>query len=107
MGWQPTTARPGGQRTSTGYADDVAAAERSRWSDLRLVELGCPGETTATMLNGGSLCPYRSGSPRAAATSFLHRHPSTVLITVDLEAGRSGPLEAAPRGRSGRCGASH
>lgn len=84
VGWQPTAAKPGGQPTDTGYANDLAETERSNWVDLRLVQLGCPGETTTTMLDGGSHCPYRSGSQLAAATAFLRRHPSTVLLTVDL-----------------------
>jgi lysophospholipase L1-like esterase len=84
VGWQPTVERPQGQRTDQGYANDVFDAERDRWAGLRLVELGCPGETTATMLQGGSRCHYRSGSQLDDALSFLHRHPPTVLITLDL-----------------------
>ena len=84
VGFQPTAAHPEGQRTDRGYANDLVVAERSRWSDLSLVELGCPGATTETMLSGGGKCPYAEGSQLDAAVAFLHDHPSTVLVTLDL-----------------------
>lgn len=84
VGFQPTSASPHGERTDEGYANDLLDSERSRWANLRLVELGCPGETTATMLDGGGTCHYSSASQLAAAVSFLQQHPSTVLVTVDL-----------------------
>jgi lysophospholipase L1-like esterase len=83
VGFQPTVAIPHGQRTDDGYADDVLNLERARWSDLNLVQLGCAGETTLTMLNGGDRC-YPSLSQLALAVSFLKQHPSTVLVTVDV-----------------------
>jgi lysophospholipase L1-like esterase len=84
VGYQPTFVRPLGQRTDAGYANDLLSAERARWSSLELVQLGCPGETTSTMLYGGDPCHYASGSELAAALAFLHEHPSTVIVTVDL-----------------------
>jgi lysophospholipase L1-like esterase len=84
VGYQPTLARPLGQRTDAGYADDLLSTERARWADLELVQLGCPGETTSAMLNGADECHYSSGSQLAAAVSFLRQHPSTVLMTVDI-----------------------
>jgi lysophospholipase L1-like esterase len=84
VGFQPTAADPHGERTLSGYANDLLDAERSRWHDLRLVDLGCPGETTATMRTGTDHCTYPQASQLGAALSFLHQHPSTVLITVDL-----------------------
>jgi hypothetical protein len=84
VGVQPTAALPGGRPTDDGYANDLFEMERSNWADLRLVKLGCPGETTMTMLEGGSHCHYRTGSQLSEALSFLHFHPSTVLMTVDL-----------------------
>jgi lysophospholipase L1-like esterase len=84
VGFQPTAAVPHGQPTNDGYADDLLESLRSRWDDLRLVHLGCPGETTQTMLNGGDKCGYAAGSQLAAAVSFLNQHPSTVLVTVDV-----------------------
>jgi lysophospholipase L1-like esterase len=84
VGLQPTAAIPHGQRTDDGYADDLLGSLRSRWDDLKLVQLGCPGETTETMLGGGDKCGYAAGSQLAAGVSFLHQHPSTVLVTVDV-----------------------
>jgi lysophospholipase L1-like esterase len=83
VGYQPTVTTPHGGRTDDGYANDLVALEHSRWSTLRLVQLGCPGETTLTMLSGGDRC-YSSGSQLSSAVTFLHQHPSTVLVTVDV-----------------------
>jgi len=84
VGFQPAPAHPEGERTDRGYANDLVVAERSRWSDLSLVQLGCPGATTETMLSGGGKCLYAEGSQLDAAVAFLHDHPSTVLLTLDL-----------------------
>src|SRR5215470_17574053 len=73
-------------RTRRGYADQLYTSLRSRRPGLRLVKLGCPGETTATMIHGG-ICPYRGGSQLAAAVSFLRAHrPQVSLITIDIGA---------------------
>jgi lysophospholipase L1-like esterase len=83
QGVQPDPAG-NGVRTSDGYADQLYAALRRGDPRLRLVKLGCPGETTSTMINGG-LCPYPGGSQLAAAVSFLRTHAGRVsLITIDI-----------------------
>jgi lysophospholipase L1-like esterase len=84
VGVQPTAAAPEGRPTDDGYAEDLVDAARSKWRDLALVRLGCPGETTTTMLEGGGRCRYVEGSQLAAAVAFVHQHPTTVLVTVDL-----------------------
>jgi lysophospholipase L1-like esterase len=84
VGFQPTAARPGGQPTDTGYANDLLAVERARWHDLQLVEFGCPGETTGSFMNGGDRCRPPGQTQLADAVAFLHAHPTTVLMTVDL-----------------------
>jgi lysophospholipase L1-like esterase len=72
--------------TSDGYANQVYAALHRRQPGLRLVKLGCPGETTATMIHGG-ICSYRAGSQLAAAVGFLRAHRGrVVLITIDIGA---------------------
>jgi lysophospholipase L1-like esterase len=72
--------------TSHGYANQLYAALRLRHPGLRLVKLGCSGETTATMINGG-ICSYPQGSQLAAAVAFLRAHPGRVsLITIDIGA---------------------
>ena len=82
--------------TDQGYADQLYAMLRRDDRDLRLVKLGCPGETTAT-LNGGGICGYAgdqrysltadTGTQLAAALKFLREHPGQVpLITIDIGA---------------------
>jgi lysophospholipase L1-like esterase len=73
-------------KTGQGYADQVYAALRAGHPALRLVKLGCQGETTATMINGG-ICRYPGGSQLADATAFLRAHRGHVfLITIDIGA---------------------
>jgi lysophospholipase L1-like esterase len=84
VGFQPTPAHPRGQPTSAGYAEDLVPLEQQRWPGLTVVHLGCPGTTTMTMLGGGGKCPYAEGSQLQAAEAFLHTHPTTALVTVDL-----------------------
>jgi lysophospholipase L1-like esterase len=84
VGFQPTLAHPHGQATSLGYAEDLVALEQQRWPGLTVVHLGCPGATTATVLEGGGKCPYAEGSQLLAAETFLKAHPTTVLVTIDL-----------------------
>jgi lysophospholipase L1-like esterase len=72
--------------TRSGYADLLYATLRRSRPGLRLVKLGCPGETTVTMMKGG-ICAYRGGSQLAAAASFLHAHQARVsLVTIDIGA---------------------
>ena len=72
--------------TDHGYPDQVQAALRPRHPALRLVKLGCPGETTSTMINGG-ICRYPGGSQLAAAVAFLRDHRGHVLlVTLDIGA---------------------
>jgi len=84
VGVQPTAADPSGQPTDEGYANDLALEARSLWPGLQLVELGCPGETTATFISGLDRCHKGDGSQLGDLTAFLHSHPDTALITVDL-----------------------
>ncbi len=60
-------------RTQEGYANQLYSALRVHQPGLRLVKLGCPGETTATMISGG-ICRYPGGSQLAAAVRFLGAH---------------------------------
>ncbi len=72
--------------TRDGYPDQVYAVLRRSHPTLQLVKLGCPGETTATMLHGG-VCQYRAGSQLAAAVAFLRAHRGRVLlVTIDIGA---------------------
>ena len=82
-GIQPTAT---GQNIATrrGYADQLAARLRAAIPRLRLVKLGCSGETTWTMIDGG-ICGYPARSQLAQAVSFLRAHRGrTALITIDI-----------------------
>jgi lysophospholipase L1-like esterase len=75
--------------TDAGYPNDLYAHYRQAFGGaLTLVKLGCPGETTTSMLTGaGSPCTYRQGSQLAAAVAFIRAHRSQVaLITIDIGA---------------------
>jgi lysophospholipase L1-like esterase len=84
VGFQPTVDHPKGQPTNAGYANDVLALERIRWSGLQLVRLGCPGETSGTFLFGGDRCRPNGQTQLAQAVSFLRSHANTVLVTIDV-----------------------
>ena len=75
--------------TNHGYPDQVYAALRPSRPGLKLVKLGCPGETTVSMINGG-ICRYPGGSQLAAAVDFLQVHRGRVLL-VTLDIGANDP----------------
>jgi lysophospholipase L1-like esterase len=73
-------------RTGQGYPDQLYAMLRPSQPSLQLVKLGCPNETTATMIHGG-ICRYPGGSQLAAAVAFLSAHRGQVhLVTIDIGA---------------------
>lgn len=85
QGVQPDAAGVS-QPTQDGYANQLYAMLRRSQPGLRLIKLGCPGETTGSMVHGGS-CRYQGGSQLAAAVSFLRAHRGHVsLITLDIGA---------------------
>ena len=85
VGVQPDAAGASVE-TGQGYADQLHAALLPAHPGLRLVKLGCPGETSRTMIDGG-ICRYRGGSQLAAAVAFLRAHRGRVfLITIDIGA---------------------
>ena len=72
--------------TPQGYPDLVYAQLRRDHPGLRLVQLGCPGETTQTMVHGG-ICRYPGGSQLSAAVTILRAHRGHVLlVTIDIGA---------------------
>src|SRR5262245_15738617 len=70
-----------------GYADQLFKLARDGGQDkLRLVKLGCGGESTASMIEN-SRCAYGTGSQLGDAVEFLDAHPGEVaFITVNLGA---------------------
>ena len=76
--------------TDDGYPDQLFDQVRAEFEaagpnrELRLVKLGCPGETVVDMINGGS-CPYLAGSQLDAAVDFLGDNAGKVLLlTIDI-----------------------
>jgi lysophospholipase L1-like esterase len=112
QGVQPD-ARGVSLETDQGYADQLFAIERRQVPNLRLVKLGCPGDTTTSMLSGHGNeanaklfhCALRGGSQLRAAELFLraHRRPGEVaLVTVDIGANDVDGC-AAPGVNVGEC----
>ena len=78
-------------KTGQGYPDQLYAVLHKNHPGLRLVQLGCAGETTATMLHGG-ICRYQGGSQVAAAEAFLRAHRGHLLL-VTLDIGANDPQD--------------
>jgi lysophospholipase L1-like esterase len=86
--------------TSHGYPHQLLALKRRSIPGLRLYDLGCGGEDTASMLGKGpkTRCQYsgdhrlgysthRKGSQIAAAEKFLRTHRGQVaFVTIDIGA---------------------
>lgn len=82
-GWQPGS--DGRSRdTDQGYVDVVARGLARKHPGLGTVKLGCPGETAASMVRGGT-CHYAHGSQLAEAEAFLRSHRNkVVVVTVNI-----------------------
>jgi lysophospholipase L1-like esterase len=92
-GFQPRTNAAGPSAFRTGYVDVFAARLRKLSPKIRVVNYGCPGETTLTFTRGG--CPWLAerkklhdafrGSQLSAALSFVRAHRGQVSpITLTL-----------------------
>jgi lysophospholipase L1-like esterase len=80
--------QPGKGETDVGYVDDLWRTMEPRFPGLTLRNVGCPGETTRSMITGKrSLCHYVAGSQLDAAVAFLQAHPGqAAFITIDVGA---------------------
>jgi lysophospholipase L1-like esterase len=111
-GFQPDKAKAGASPSAfdTGYVDVFAARLRKLSPKIRVVNYGCPGESTVTFTRGG--CPWLAegnklhdafrGSQLKAAQSVLRAHPGEVSpITLTLWGNDVAPLsekgKRAPR----------
>jgi lysophospholipase L1-like esterase len=103
VGIQPTPAGVD-EPTSAGYPNQLYARIQYTHPDLKLDQLGCPGETTTTIIDGG-ICGYSggqrtsytspAGSQAAAALAFIAAHKGHVpLITLDIGANDLNPCIA-------------
>jgi lysophospholipase L1-like esterase len=90
--------------TGQGYPDQVYAVLHRSRPALQLAQLGCPGETTKTMIHGG-ICHYPGGSQLSGAVAFLHAHRGHVfLITLDIGANDAESCGSwASLGRAASC----
>jgi lysophospholipase L1-like esterase len=95
-GWQPT-ATGGAANTTQGYVNDLFAYEQKYVKGLTLVQMGCPGDTTTSLLTGNGnnavakafKCNRAGGSQLKAAVAFLKAHHikgEVPLITIDIGA---------------------
>ena len=68
-----------------GYADQLLDLAQGGGSErLRLVKLGCGGESTASMI-ADSRCPYETGSQLGDAVKFLDEHAGEVaFVTINI-----------------------
>jgi lysophospholipase L1-like esterase len=70
-----------------GYADQLLKLVRQPNEQLRLVKLGCGGETTTTMIVGSPWCSafFPAASQLAEGTAFLRAHRGEVaFVTLDI-----------------------
>ena len=82
VGFQPNTGP-----SLHGYTDVLARRVRkSTIADLELENVGCPGETSRSLLSGErSPCSYPAGSQMQTAVDFLTAHPGQVaFVTIDI-----------------------
>jgi len=78
--------QPSGDQPERGYAGPVLEGLRKTQAGTQLKNLGCTGETTSSMLGGGT-CRYPEGSQIAAAVTFLKANAATTrLVTLDIGA---------------------
>jgi lysophospholipase L1-like esterase len=90
--------------TSQGYADDLYATEKAAKPGLRLVKLGCSGETTGSMIAGG-ICHYRGAASQLdTAVKFLAAHRGSVrLVTLDIGANDVDSCASPTTGLNAAC----
>jgi lysophospholipase L1-like esterase len=91
QGYQPVGGPPsspiGIDGYAQGYADQLFNDVRGRYEQLRLVKLGCGGETTVSMVLGAPWCGFLAGSQLAQAEQFLGAHRGEIaFVTIDIGA---------------------
>lgn len=91
-GYQPTTSRRTGHTTTNGFAYRLTADASVHGQHLTLVNFGCAGATTVSLLHatgclperlGPGAAPYPTTTQAQAALSFISAHKADVaLVTV-------------------------
>ena len=91
-GFQPTGPKGAGHTTTNGFAYQLPPLASARGYQLTLVNFGCGGATTASILHKRG-CPllgpgapaYPRQTQAAAAEAFLTAHPGKIgLVTVSI-----------------------
>jgi len=92
-GYQPAPGGGLGSSTKDGYAYVLPKLAKKRGYELKLVNFGCGGETTTSILERTTAClgpalggpDYTGTTQAAAAASFIKKHRHDVgLITVSI-----------------------
>jgi lysophospholipase L1-like esterase len=103
-GYQPSGPHSG--RTDTnGFAYQIPALAARKGYDFKLVNFGCGGATTTSILRsvgcpllGPGATPYPTVSQAAAAEAFIRAHRGDVgLITVSISGNDVTPCASAPQ----------
>jgi lysophospholipase L1-like esterase len=88
--------------TPKGYVDDLWRSMAERIPGLSLENVGCPGETSSSMITGSHPnCRYPEGSQLDAAVAFLQAHPGQVAF-ITLEVGANDVLHGCLNPDTGR-----
>jgi hypothetical protein len=101
LGFQPTgISGHNGERTNTGYANDLLLREGLKGVALQLQQVGCPGDTVQSMLNTtqADACYQPPKTQLTTSIAFLQAHPTGQgLVTIDIGSNNIRPcLEADP-----------
>jgi hypothetical protein len=105
LGFQPTgISGHNGERTNTGYANDLLLREGLKGVALQLEQVGCPGDTVQSMLNTtqADACYQPPKTQLTSSVAFLQAHPTGHgLVTIDIGSNNIRPcLEADPVNQS-------
>lgn len=67
-----------------GYVDDFGAALKLANPKLQIINDGCPGETTETLINGSGIPGYCAGGPTGTPFPYAYLHHSYALHASQL-----------------------
>ena len=75
----------GGADPGMGYVNDIENLLSQSIPGLQLADLGCGGDSTTRMINGGLCHNYTTGNQLGDAEAFLEAHPGQVaFVTIDV-----------------------
>jgi lysophospholipase L1-like esterase len=101
LGFQPTgISGHNGERTNTGYANDLLLREGLKGVALTLQQVGCPGDTVQSVLNTAKAdaCYQPPNTQLTTSVKFLQAHlTGQGLVTIDIGSNNIRPcLESDP-----------